>query len=538
MTATKPRWFVVQDLDGFFGLAIDNLVQLIVIVGLCSTVCGMPPEIVFGRILPGAAISVVVGNLFYAWQARRLMQRTGRTDVTALPYGINTPSVFAYIFLVMLPVYSATNDAELAWRIGLIACIGSGVIEFLGAFVSEWIRTHTPRAALLSTLAGIAVTFISMEFALQIFDQPIVAFAPFGLLLLQYLTGLRYPGRVPGGLLAVLVGTGIAWLSVAFGGKILDPGAVTPALGKIGLSLPDLSLGSIFQAFESKEAWAYFSVIVPMGLFNVIGSLQNIESAEAEGDSYPTRSSLAVNGIGTLIGAAFGSCFPTTIYIGHPGWKRLGARAGYSVYNAVFISLVCFLGVMPLVLAVIPLEAGVGVVLWIGIIITAQAFQATPKAHAPAVAIGLFPAVAAWGYLMVDKTLAVAGLKMGEVVEDFAAGGTRLLGLIHLNQGFILTCMIWSAAAVAIIEKKFTAASVWMISAAVLSAVGIVHAFRFENGLVVNHFAFQFSPHFGITLAAPQFVVAYLLLAAIFYAFGLWISKGTHLGERIGKPEC
>ena len=71
---------------------------------------------------------------------------------------------------------------------------------------------------------------------------------------------------------------------------------------------------------------------------------QNIESAEAAGDRYSTRSSLAANGAGTLIAACLGSCFPTTIYIGHPGWKRMGARAGYSLLNAAFFLLVILSG--------------------------------------------------------------------------------------------------------------------------------------------------------------------------------------------------
>jgi hypothetical protein len=31
----RPPWFVRKDLDGFFGLMIDNLIQLILIVSLC-----------------------------------------------------------------------------------------------------------------------------------------------------------------------------------------------------------------------------------------------------------------------------------------------------------------------------------------------------------------------------------------------------------------------------------------------------------------------------------------------------------------------
>ena len=120
-------WFVRGDIDGFFGLALDNLIQLLLINALCRHVLQFPPELIEGRILPGAAVSLLVGNLFYAWQAHRLAARTGRSDVTALPYGINTPSVFAYVFLVMLPAKIVTGDPYAAWRMGLVACLGSGL---------------------------------------------------------------------------------------------------------------------------------------------------------------------------------------------------------------------------------------------------------------------------------------------------------------------------------------------------------------------------------------------------------------------------
>lgn len=96
--------FVRGDLDGFFGLALDNLIQYLLIISLGTAVLGFPVSLIIGKILPGAAISLLVGNLFYAWQAQKISAETGRQDVTALPYGINTVSLFAYVFLVMLPV--------------------------------------------------------------------------------------------------------------------------------------------------------------------------------------------------------------------------------------------------------------------------------------------------------------------------------------------------------------------------------------------------------------------------------------------------
>src|SRR5579871_1618956 len=166
------RWVVRGDIDGFFGLALDNLVQLLLIETLCQFVLGFPPELIYGRVLPGAAVSILVGNLFYSFQAEKLAERTGRTDVCALPYGINTVSLIAHVFLVMLPAKmlaeqflkenpsSGIDPARVAWQAGLVACLGSGLIEFVGSFVINWLRRFTPRAALLSTLSGIAISFI------------------------------------------------------------------------------------------------------------------------------------------------------------------------------------------------------------------------------------------------------------------------------------------------------------------------------------------------------------------------------------------
>ncbi len=331
-------WFVKNDIDGFFGLGLDNLIQFILIGTLCRQVLGMPDELIYGRIFPGAALSIFFGNLFYAWQARRLAQKTQRTDVTALPYGINTVSLLAFIFFVMQPVYQETGDVDLTWKVGLLACFLSGVIELLGAFVAERIRRVTPRAALLSALAGIAITFISMDFLFRIYENPTIAMLPMMIILVQYFSNIRYPFGVPGGLLAIGLGTLLFWT--------LSPGGNTPpSLAMEGGALlvpPQPALGSLVEIFRSEHLLRHLSIIIPMGLLSVVGSLQNIESAEASGDSYSTAASLSANGVGSILAGLFGSCFPTTIYIGHPGWKAMGARSGYSLINGVFIGIICF----------------------------------------------------------------------------------------------------------------------------------------------------------------------------------------------------
>ena len=481
------RWFVRGDIDGFFGLALDNLVQLLLIYGLCRGVLGFTPELIFGHVLPAVAVSLLVGNIFYAVQAKELARRTRRTDVCALPYGINTVSLFAHVFLVMLPAKLAAEaqgaNAELAgriaWQAGLVACLGSGVIEFVGAFFAQYLRKITPRAALLATLSGVALGFIAMPFVFRTFALPIIGLTTLGIVLMTYFGAVRFRGGIPGGLVAVAIGTAIAWLTGVSPtkGVTINPPHWYPPIPVIG---------DLIEGLRGGHFMNYLSVIIPMGLFNLLGSLQNIESAEAAGDSYPVAPSLAMNGLGSIAAAAFGSCFPTTIYIGHPGWKSLGARAGYSILNAVFFTIACLFGLLSYITYAIPIDAGMAIVLYIGIIITAQAFQATPRAHAPAVVIGLLPGIAAWGALMAKQALRAVGMGAPggppfseAIVPLFQRGGDWIDGAFALTEGFIFTSMILAAVTVAIIEKRFREGALWAFAAALLSMIGLMHSYKY-----------------------------------------------------------
>ena len=453
----------------------------------------------------------MIGNLFYAWQARRISAETGRRDICAIPYGINTVSLIAYVFLVMLPAKFVAeaaghpDPARAAWQAGLVACLGSGLIELGSSFVAERLRRVTPRAALLSTLAGIALTFIAMGFFFRTYARPIVGLSTLAVVLLVYFGRVRFRGRLPGGLVAVALGTVLAWATG------IAPAGDRP-LAAAGLYLPIPVLGDLVEALASGHLLTYISVIIPMGVFNVIGSLQNLESAEAAGDSFPTAPSLAVNGLGTIAAALFGSCFPTTIYIGHPGWKAMGARAGYSILNALAMSAICFTGTLALIAWAVPIDAGLAIVLWIGIVITAQAFQAIPREHAPAAVLGLLPGVAAWGALMAKNGLRAAGVGSQDgppfteaLVESFRASDTWIEGAFALEQGFIFTSMLVAAATVAVIERRFRVAAAWCLAAAALSAVGLMHSYAYTPGDTVLHLA-----------PAWPWVAGYALMAAVF----------------------
>jgi AGZA family xanthine/uracil permease-like MFS transporter len=500
------NWFYAGDIDGFFGLFVDNLLQLLLIQVLCTAVCGLPADLVSGRILPAAALSILVGNLFYAWQAKRLAERTGRPYTTALPYGINTVSLFAHIFLIMGPVFRATGSGDLAWKAGLFACLGSAIIEILGAFVGHWLRAHTPRAALLTALAGIALTFISMGFVFQIFSSPLLAIIPAFLILFVYSARVKLPWGLPGGFVAVAVGTALAWGLRALGHPVFTPDT-TPV--QLGLHLPQSAVGDMLS-FLSQGGWQYLSVILPMGLFNVVGSLQNLESAEAAGDRYETMPSLLANGLGGLAAAAFGSPFPTTIYIGHPGWKAMGARWGYSILNGVVISALCLMGGVGLILKVVPLEAMIGILLWIGIIIAAQAYRDVPRGHFLGVAFGFVPTLAAWVLLNIETTLRVAGTSLFDAAAKFSPNDIALKGVFALNQGFILSAMLFASLLVYATERQWMRVAAWALGGAILAWFGIIHAYE------LTPLGLQVKLGWG---AAPGFAAAYFGVALL--ALGL-----------------
>jgi AGZA family xanthine/uracil permease-like MFS transporter len=480
------KLFTPGDFEGFVAAFINNLVQLLILAPLCTFVLGFSPELIYGKILPGVAISFLVGNLFYAWQALQLARRENRTDVCALPYGISTPAIFAHVFLVMLPAkqlalaQGMADPERFAWHAGLVACALGGVLEFSMSFCAPFIRRHTPQAAMLATLGGVGIGLLGLSFFFQLFAAPLVGIVTLILVFLVFFGRMKFRGGLPATLVILLVGTGLAWLT----GLAPVGGADAQPLGHIGLHLPWPMPGELFAALTGGHLIAYLSVVIPIGLLGVLASLQNIESAAAAGDNYPVRPSLMASGLGTLAASLFGSPFPTSIYIGHPAWKKLGARAGYSVLNGAAIALICVTGLMASLAWMIPAEAGIAIILWIGVIIASQAFEVTPSRHFPAVVIGLFPGIAAWVMLVVKGALTAAGVGSetgppldAALVAQAHAGGAYIGGGFALEQGFLYAAMIWSAIVVGIIDRRWLQSAAWCGIGAVLSALGLMHAY-------------------------------------------------------------
>ena len=472
--ATQAKWWVPGDWNGFFGLFTNVLLNVIVLTTLCLYVVQLPADTVFGRVLPAMGIALPLGNLYYAYLARQLAQKEGRSDVTAMPYGPSVPHMFIVVFVVMLPTYLSTKDPMLAWRAGLAWCFIIGVIVLIGAFVGPWIRAHTPRAAMLGTLAGISIAFISMRPAFQMWEVPWIAFVCFAIVLIAWTANIRLPGGIPGGLAAVIVGVIIGWLAAAVGwSDYMKAGEVAKSLEHFGLHLPIPSL-DVFTGLSNIAP--LLATAIPLGIYNFTEAMNNVESASAAGDNYNLRKILLADGLGAVVGSLLGSPFPPAVYIGHPGWKSVGGRIGYSLATGIVIALVCFLGLTALLLKVIPLVAILPILLYIGLVIGAQAFQASPAKHAPAVVLAIIPNIAEWAKINIDGALNAAGTSAMQIgMEKLAGTGVIYNGIALLGSGSVLAGMVLGAMAVFIIERQLTHAAVTAFVGAALSFIGLIH---------------------------------------------------------------
>ena len=481
-----PLW-APGEVNAFSGLFINLLVNVLVIAGLSAGVVHIPIGSVSGTILPALGIELLVGNIFYFTLARRLAMRENRNDVAAMPYGPSVPHMFIVTLVIMLPTYLSTHDPVRAWEAGLAWAFIIGLIILAGAFVGPTVRRFTPRAALLGTLAGISLTFISMRPAAQMWEALWIAFPVFCIIIVGFVAGVRLPGNIPIGLAALLLGTAIGWA-----GGYMSTADVSTAAKDIAIGLPSLNIDMLSHGLNAISP--LLATAIPLGIYNFTEAMTNVESAAAAGDSYNLRHVLLADGTGACVGAALGSPFPPAVYIGQPGWKEAGGRLSYSLATGIVIFLLCLFGLFPLLGALLPIPAIVPVLLYIGLIIGSQAFRVVPKAHYAAVVLAMIPNIASWASGLVDDALSAANTSAAHVGEaSLSNAGVIYDGLHTLGNGATLAGLVLGAICVFLIDRRFLAAAAFCLFGAGLTLVGLIHGDKvhvFSNPKIALGYAF------------------------------------------------
>ena len=506
------KYFVKSDWNGFFGLFTNNLTNILVMASLLSVVVGLPGNIVYGRILPAVGLSIFISSIYYSFMAVKLSRKEKRDDVTALPAGTSVPHMFLIVFLIIGPVYWTTQNAYLAWAAGLVWSLLEGVIELLGSFIGTKVRKILPRAAMLGSLAGVSITYIALNPAFSIFAIPYIGLVSLAIVLLGWVGKVKMPFNIPTGLVAILVGVIIGWVS-----GLMSLGPLLDSLRSITLGAPVPSFSRFSDGFQS--ALPFLFSAIPLGIYNFFETIDNCESAAVAGDHYSTREAMIADGTTTIIGSIFGNPFPTAIFIGHPGWKEAGARIGYSFVSGFVLFILTLFGMISILLNIIPVVAILPILLYIGIVITTQAFTSVSHKYAPAVVLAIVPWLADWTKNAVDIALGAAGTNAPTIGFGLLEGnGLNYFGMMNLGAGSIIVGMILGSIAVYIIDHKFVHAAFTTIIAAILTFFGIIH-----SGVVTVN-------------ANLEMTIGYLLITILFVGYYLYYkSKGENQIEKVSS---
>ena len=543
----KPyQWARPGDVNAFFGLMLDNIAGLVLMVGLLAGIFSFPVDFALKYMVPGTAIGVLVGDLLYTWLAFAHAKKTGNSKVTAMPLGLDTPSTIGMVFFVLGPAFASklgqltteagwditqlriavTNQnaeaiellnqlnydaATFAWHIGICGIFFSGLIKFAMSFCSNWIRNVFPRAGLLGSLAAIALVLITFSPLEKVSLDPIVGFSALVIVFITLVGRGKLPGNIPGALGAVLMGClagAVMHFLGQFGAVATSTANAEPAIA--WLPTEWLTVFSFQWVGAIGDSLVYLPYIFPFAIATVIGGIDCAESAASVGDDYNTNTIIGIEAFSTLVASLCGGVIQSTPYIGHPAYKAMGGRAAYTLATALFVGGAGLIGYFGLLFAWIPEAAVMPILIFIGIEITAQSFQVTPKRHYAALAAACLPALA--------KLIVIY---LGQYVDPATmASNEAILNLRVLAGGFIITSLIWASALARIIDRRFDAAAIYFAAGGVMVLFGVMHSPMSDQMFLPTAIA-TFEP--AVQKMVIDYAVAYLMMSVIVYGYGMLV---------------
>jgi AGZA family xanthine/uracil permease-like MFS transporter len=529
----RYRWAQWGDVNAFFGLMLDNMAVMVLLVSIITMPAGesrFTPEFVMKNMIPGTALGVLIGDLAYTLMAFRMARRTGNDAVTAMPLGLDTPSTFGVALLVLLPALDAGMTKEgldhehamlYAWHVGVLALIMAGVFKCACAPFGNLVRRLVPRAGLLGSLAAIALVLIAfIPLYRHITAVPLVGFLSLAVILVSLVAHRALPGKIPGALAAVVLG--VAAYFILYGlGRSFDIALVPPhePLELPGWSPPPLlPLSSWDSAWWSRvfsAALDKLPIVLPFTLATIVGGLDCTESAHAAGDEFDTRSVLLTEGVASLMAGCLGGVIQTTPYIGHPAYKKMGGRAAYTLATALFIGAAGYFGWFGVLFATLPEAAMFPILVFVGLEITAQSFHATPTRHYPAVALAIMPALA---YLL---KITLAESLGGNPPAHNAEAAVQ--SITCLANGFIVSGLLWAAALAALLDGRLRRSAMYFIICAICAFFGIIHSPRAAEVIGLPWVVLEDMPMTdALRYQTPyHWTGAYLLAAAILLGLSL-----------------
>jgi AGZA family xanthine/uracil permease-like MFS transporter len=467
--------------------------------------------------IPGTAFGVLFGDLVYTWLAFRLARKTGNSSVTAMPLGLDTPSTIGIALVVLGPAFLGLkaeglperDAAMMTWYIGMATMVLIGSVKLVFSFFGNWIQRVVPQAGLLGSLAGIGLALIGLIPLVDIFGMPLVGLVALGLVLYSLVAEIHLPWKIPGVLASVVAGTVLYYL-LGNTGLVGGTYAGFPPLEfHWGLPIPTLDfMHGVLPALK------YLPIAIPFGILTVVGGINVTESARVAGDNFHTRDILLTEAVATLVAGVCGGVAQSTPYIGQPAYKRMGARAGYTLLTGIFIGVGGMLGYVSFIIELIPRAVLAPILVFVALDIVVQSFQACPARHAPAVAFAFFPTIARLLSIKLGNPEIVLPETFAKLMVAPGKSLPELLVTVALGNGFIVTAMLWGAFLAEMINRRLRVSAAYLGILAGLSFFGVIHSALPDGSM---YFPWNL-PELARQIPY-QFTLAYVVFALLLLAF-------------------
>lgn len=449
MEKTAIPFFKKADLDASIGVFFDGFSKVIVAIAVMAGTLGIGSSTIFGTMMPGVFLTVVIMNgglwLYY----RHIAAERNDPNLTAVPAGLQAGRMFIWLYSIMLPVYLSTNDAELAFKVGVLAHFIGGIVFIVGAFVVPILLKIVPAGALFGSLAGGAMAYLILQPMNGVLNMPLVGWLSMIVLFVIYIGHVEV--KLPAALIAIVIGSAVAWLSGSMG---LD--AVAESFRNVNLYIPHPVLG-IFHGQVLSHVISFLPIVIVFSLNEVITGIQAVEQAKECGDTYfTTTKPLVICGIASVVGACFGNPLAVSLYWGYPGWKKMESGTGYHLGIVALYAVAGLTGLAAILNAFIPEAVVLPILVFVGISSYCQAFEVVEKKYFPAVILASLPVV------------------MDFIVDNMRDGA--LPGFTSFDAGSAFVGLLVGCVFVFIIDNNWKSAAITNAVALLLTAIGMIHS--------------------------------------------------------------
>lgn len=503
-TSWRYLHFQLGDLDGFMQHFLNNLGTSLIVAKLLTDTYYNPRlnsdygadytaylqentavsvyldqvvnEYVARRILVGLAMSIIAGSLYYTWMAVRVHgDREGDNKATSMPFGVNTPAAFAFLGGILGPVakrefdscfrayiendFGSPDDVSMcledaintSWTEGVLSNFVCSLISTALCVFGPLIVKYTPQVSLLTSLSTVGISFLLIQQLSFNFANPVAGYLPVLLVVLGYFCEIKL-WKIPTAVSIVLVGAALSWATGAN-----DTNDVAKAVQTVGWQ----GIVTSFRVLGSD--WApvldYFGIIFPFAVQAAVGTMMNVVSARTAGDFYPVTESIIVDGLASVVGSLFGTPLMTSVYIGHPGLKKMGATSTYALFTSIGFFIFAITGVISLINGILVPSSLAPIIAFIGLIICAGSMDGLPPRHYIVFILGLLPGICNWASQ-----------------NGLAGTGSSRFGYIAMGgPGNMLFSMVLCAIMAFVCDRNFWMAAIWSIFAAALSSIGLLH---------------------------------------------------------------